>query len=162
MTTLMPWNPFRELRSWHRDIDELFNRLFSSFPIEREREEMAMVPGWLPAAESFTKDGTHVVRLDLPGVDPKDIDVSVVNDTLVITGHRKSSEEVKEKEYHYKEIGYGRFERRLALPKGVDGEKIKASYRNGILELSIPLPVELAGKKIPILIEEGQTKKLAA
>jgi HSP20 family molecular chaperone IbpA len=50
----------------------------------------------------------------------------------------------------------------LALPKGVEGDKIKATYKNGVLELSIPLPVELAGKKIPILIEEGQTKKLAA
>ena len=162
MTTLMPWNPFRELRSWHRDIDELFNRLFSSFPFEREREEMAMVPGWLPAAESFTKDGTHIVRLDLPGVDPKDLDVSVLNDTLVISGHRKTSEEVNEKNYRYREIDYGKFERRLALPKGVEGDKIKATYRNGVLELSVPLPVELAGKKIPILIEEGQTKKLAA
>lgn len=162
MTTLMPWNPFRELTSWHRDIDELFNRLFASFPYERELEEEVMLPGRLPAAESFTKDGTHIVRLDLPGVDPKDIDVSVVNDTLFIKGHRKSTEEVKEKEYHYKEIGYGRFERRLGLPKGVEGEKIKASYRNGVLEISIPVPAELAAKKIPILIEEGETKKIAA
>jgi HSP20 family protein len=158
----MPWNPFRELISWHRDIDELFNRLFASFPYERELEREAMLPGWLPAVESFTKDGTHVVRLDLPGIDPKDIDVSVVNDTLFIRGERKSLEEVKEKDYRYKEIGYGRFERRLALPKGVEGEKIKASYKNGVLELSIPLPAELAGKKIPILIEEGGAKKLAA
>jgi HSP20 family protein len=162
MTTLMPWNPFRELTSWHRDIDELFNRVFSSFPFERGLEAMAIVPGWLPAVESFTKDGMHVVRLDLPGVDPKDIEVSMVEDTLIIRGQRKSSEEFKEKGYHYKETDYGRFERRLALPKGVDGDKIKANYRNGVLEVSIPLPVELAGKKISILTEEGQTKKLAA
>jgi HSP20 family protein len=160
MTALMPWNPFREMTSWHRDIDELFNRLISNFPFERETEEM--VPGWLPAAESFTKDGMHTVRLDLPGVDPKDMDVSVVDNTLIISGQRTRSEEVKEKDYRYRETGYGRFERRLALPRGVDGNKIKANYRDGVLEVSIPLPVELAGKKIPILIEEGQPKKLAA
>jgi len=160
MTSLMPWSPFRELTSWHRDIDELFNRLISNFPFEREIEEM--VPGWLPAAESFTKDGMHTVRLDLPGVDPKDMDVSVVDNTLIISGQRTRSEEVKEKDYRYRETGYGRFERRLALPRGVDGNKIKANYRNGVLEVSTPLPVELAGKKIPIQIEEGQTKKLAA
>ena len=160
MTSLMPWSPFRELTSWHRDIDELFNRLISNFPFEREIEEM--VPGWLPAAESFTKDGMHTVRLDLPGVDPKDMDVSVVDNTLIISGQRTRSEEVKEKDYHYRETGYGRFERRLALPKGVDGNKIKANFRNGVLEVSIPVPAELAGKKIPILIEEGETKKLAA
>ncbi|MBM2803135.1 MAG: ATP-independent chaperone [Deltaproteobacteria bacterium] len=160
MTSLMPWSPFRELTSWHRDIDELFNRLISNFPFEREIEEM--VPGWLPAAESFTKDGMHTVRLDLPGVDPKDMDVSVVDNTLIISGQRTRSEEVKEKDYRYRETGYGRFERRLALPRGVDGNKIKANYRNGVLEVSTPLPVELAGKKIPIQIEEGQAKKLAA
>lgn len=162
MTTLIPWNPFRELTSWHRDIDDLFNRLFYSFPFERGLDEMAIAPRWSPAAESFTKDGMHVVRLDLPGVDPKDIEVSMAEDTLIIRGQRKSSEEVKEKDYRYKETYYGRFERRLALPKGVDGDKIKANYRNGVLELSIPLPVELDSKKIPILTEEGQTKKLAA
>ena len=160
MTTLMRWDPFRELTTWHRDIDELFNRFFPSFPLERELEEVAMTR--LPAAESFTRDGMHVVRLDLPGVDPKDIDISVVDDSLIIKGERKGSEEVKEKDYQYKETAYGRFERRLALPKGVDGDKIKANYRNGVLEVLIPLPVEVAGKKIPILVEEGQTKKLAA
>ena len=160
MRTLMRWSPLRELTSWHRDIDELFNRFFSSFPFERELEEMA--PGWLPRAESFTRDGMHVVRLDLAGVDPKDIDISVVDDSLIIRGERKRSEEVKEKDYHYKETAYGGFERRLALPRGVDGDKIKANYKNGVLEVLIALPAELAGKKIPILIEEAQTKKLAA
>ncbi len=162
MTTLMRWNPFRELTSWHRDIDELFNRFLPSYPFEKELEEMAMTPGWLPAVESFTKEGMHVVRLDLPGVDPKDIDISVVDDSLIIKGERKKSEEAKEKGYHYKETAYGRFERRLALPKGVDGDKIKANHKNGVLEVLIPVPVEVTGKKVPILIEEGQTKKLAA
>lgn len=155
-------NPFRELMSWHRDIDELFNSLFSSFPYERELREMTIMPGRVPAVESFIKDGMLVVRVDLPGVDPKEIEVSMAEDTLIIRGQRKSSEEVKEKDYRYKETYYGRFERSLALPKGVDGDTIKANYRDGVLEVSMPLPVELAGKKIPIVTEEGQTKKIAA
>lgn len=102
------------------------------------------------------------MRLDLPGVDPKDVEVSVVDDTLVIRGERKTAQELKEKEYQYRETAYGRFERRLGLPKGVDRDKVSASYKNGVLEVSIPLPAQLANKTIPIQIEEGQSRKLAA
>ncbi|MFQ5853290.1 MAG: Hsp20/alpha crystallin family protein [Candidatus Binatia bacterium] len=150
MRALIPWNPYQGLMSWHNDIDDIFNRFFS--PTETER--------WFPPAETFSKDGRQIVRLDLPGVDPKNVEVSVVDDTLIIKGERKSSDEVKEKHYHYRETSYGKFERRLALPKGVDGEKIKASYKNGVLEISVPLPVKLAGRKIPI--EDSQTRNLSA
>ena len=85
-----------------------------------------------------------------------------MDDTLVIRGERKTAQELKEKDYHYRETAYGRFERRLGLPKGVDRDKVSASYKNGVLEVSIPLPAQLANKTIPIQIDEDQTPKLAA
>lgn len=160
MRALVRFNPFREVMNWHKDIDDLFNRFFATSPLDGEEEGLATA--WSPAAESYTKDGQHIVRLDLPGVNPKDVEVSVTDNTLLIQGERKASQEKTEKDYHYRETSYGRFERRLTLPKGVDAEKINASYKNGVLEVSIPIPVQLAGKKIPIQIEENPTKKVAA
>ena len=108
-----------------------------------------------PAVETFSKDGQQILRLDLPGVKPKEVDVSVVDDTLIIRGERKNANEIKEKDRYYKETAYGKFERRLALPKGVDGKKVKATYRNGVLEVSVPAPSKLVGTSIPIQIEHS-------
>jgi HSP20 family protein len=146
--------------SWHRDIDDLFNRVFSS--PQGEQEQDTRLFNWVPAIETLTKDGQYVVRVDVPGVDPRDVEVSVQENNLVIKGERKSSRETKEKDYHYREAAYGRFERRLALPQGVDRDKVTASYKNGVLEIVVPQPAALAGKTIPIQIEEGSSKKLAA
>ncbi len=153
MRALIPWQPYRALPSWHSDIDDFFNQFFSS--ALKERDQDRALADWLPAVETFSKDGQQIVRLDLPGVEPKDVNVSAVDDTLIIRGERKYSNEVKEKDRHYKETAYGKFERRLALPKGVDGKKVKAAYRNGVLEVSVPAPSKLAGTSIPIQIERS-------
>lgn len=160
MRVLTRWSPYQELIGWDRDIDDFFNRFFSSFHLDRDRE--ALPANWSPAIETFSKNGRAIVRLDLPGVDPKNVKVSVENDALIIRGERKSSDEVKEKDYHYRETSRGSFERRLSLPKGVDGEKVKASYKNGVLEISVPLPSKLVGKTIPVQIEGSQTSNLSA
>ena len=143
---LMRWNPSEELSTWHRDIDDLFGRFFG-------RPE-ASLGGWMPAMESYRKDNEYVVRIDLPGVDPKDVAVHVEGNVLTIAGERRS----EEKKAEYRETFYGKFERRLTLPHGVTADKIAAHYNNGVLEIRVPLPAELAGRKIPIQIES--TKKL--
>lgn len=150
MRTLIPWNPYKELIGWHSDIDDLFNHLFSFSRTDRDQE--GLLTRWVPAVETVAKDGGHIVRLDLPGVEPKNVEVSVKDATLIIKGERKSSDKVKEEGYHYREASYGRFERRFALPKGVDEGKVKASYKNGVLEISVPLPERSAGKSIPIQV----------
>ncbi len=143
---LMRWNPSEELSNWHRDIDDLFGRFFG-------RPETSL-GGWMPAMESYRKDNEYVVRIDLPGVDPKDVAVHTEGNVLTITGERKS----EEKKAEYRETFYGKFERRLTLPHGVTADKIAAHYTNGVLEIRVPLPAELAGRKIPIQIEG--TRKL--
>jgi HSP20 family protein len=105
--------------------------------------------------ETYRKDGNYVMRFDLPGVDPKDLDVHVEGDLLTIKAERKAEEKGSE----YRETFYGKFERAVTLPHGVKAEKITARYEHGVLELLVPLPVELAGKKIPIQIEAGKTGK---
>ena len=103
--------------------------------------------------ETYRKDGNCVMRFDLPGVDPKDLDVHVEGDLLTIKAERKGEEKGPE----YRETFYGKFERAVTLPRGVKAENIAARYEHGVLELVVPLPVELAGKKIPIQIEAGKT-----
>ncbi|MFQ5681692.1 MAG: Hsp20/alpha crystallin family protein [Candidatus Binatia bacterium] len=160
MRELIHWNPFRELASWHTDIDDLFSGGFPSPVTKRGAEPLGAE--WLPAVETFSKDGKQILRLDLPGVEPKDVEVAMVDDTLIIKGERKSSDEVKEKDYHYRETSYGRFERRLALPNGVDGNKVQAAYKNGVLEISIRLPAKLTRQSIPIQTDENRSDKLSA
>src|ERR1051325_1620824 len=147
MTSLVPMNTLQELTSWHRDIDELFNRFFGG-----TETDLGSVRSWTPALETFQKDGQYIIRADLPGIDPKQVDVSIADDVLTIKGERRRSNEVNEKDYHYRETSYGSFERQLGLPKGVDREKMSARYENGVLEVSVPLPATASGRKVPIHI----------
>lgn len=147
---LMRWNPTQELSNWHRDIDDLFGRLF-----ERHVNPVA---SWMPRMESYRKDNEYVIRIDLPGVNPKDVNVQAEGNVLSITGERKSEDKGSE----YRETFYGKFERQLALPQGVEVDKIAANYEHGVLEIRIPLPAQLAGRTIPIKIDQKDKKKLEA
>jgi HSP20 family protein len=145
--------------NWHREIDDLFRRFFSG---DNEESHQLSMTRWLPAMEAFERDGQYVIRADVPGVDPKEVEVSVLNDTLTLKGERKRSNEVKEKDYHYSETAYGTFERRFALPKGVDPEKIAAKFENGVLEISMPLPQSATAKKVPIETSANQPRQIKA
>jgi len=156
---LVRWNPYQELSTWHRDIDDLFRRFF---PGENEETRQQSMTSWLPALEAFEKDGQYVIRADVPGIDPNEVEVSVLDNSLILKGERKRSHEVKEKDHHYSETAYGRFERRLALPSGIDPEKIAAKFENGVLEVSMPLPQSVTGRKIPIESGANQPKQIKA
>jgi HSP20 family protein len=143
------WRPVRELEEWHRDLDDLFSQFMgrSSFA------GTAFAGKGRPAMETFTKDGDLVVRLDLPGVDPKEVDISVTGDVLTVKAERKHKEEKKkEGEYSREEIAYGSLERTLRLPGKIDADKIKASYDKGVLEITMPAPKELAPKKVSVKV----------
>jgi HSP20 family protein len=104
----------------------------------------------VPAVESFVRNGELVVRADLPGIDPKNVELAVDGNRLIMKGERKEvSEDV---ERHYREVSYGRFERTLELPRGVDAESIKATYHDGVLEVTMKAPKELSPKKVPITV----------
>lgn len=140
---LTAWRPFRELEHWARR----FPGFFDDWPFfDREHE-------YIPALESFLKNGNLVVRLDAPGVDPKDIDVSVVGNVLTIKGERKEEKEVKSEDYIRHEASYGSFERRMTLPEGANTEKIAATFKNGVVEITMPVAKTVEGKKVPVQVE---------
>ena len=96
------------------------------------------------------ENGNLVVKVDLPGIDPKDVSISVTGDQLTIEGERKQEKKEEKKDYFYQELSYGKFSRTMPLPQGVDADKVKANYKNGVLEITMPAPKELAPKKIQI------------
>ena len=172
MKSLIRWDPFRmlrgfdpfdELRTMQREMDRLFERVLSGET--RSAGEQAL---WLPAMESYVKDGTLFVKAELPGVDAKDLDVTVTERELAIKGERRSEKDEAKKDYAYKEISYGSFERQLTLPEGAKTEDLKATFTNGILEITVPVPSLPTAKKIAVgtkevkqIGEEPKVKKAA-
>ncbi|HXY55295.1 MAG TPA: Hsp20/alpha crystallin family protein [Nitrospirota bacterium] len=147
------WDPFDELHEMQRGMDRLFDRFFGK--MGRDLKPLEHVAAWTPSIESYMKEGHLVFKAELPGLDPKDLDVSIVDRELVIKGERKSEKGAKEEDYIYREITYGSFERRFLLPEGVKTEELKAKYTNGILEITVPAPAVAKARKIEIEAPKG-------
>ncbi len=156
MSFLEKWKPSVEMDRFRREFDELMDR----FGFDREffggRERSALEL----AVETCVEDGKFIVRTDLPGIDPKDVDIKVVGDLLTIKGSREDKSETKKGDYFRREIRYGSFERAVTLPEGVKADDLKATYRNGVLELSAAMPKEAAPKEVKIQIEGAEQKKV--
>ncbi|HET7465288.1 MAG TPA: Hsp20/alpha crystallin family protein [Candidatus Dormibacteraeota bacterium] len=104
---------------------------------------------FIPTADVYARNGEMVVKVDLPGVDPKDIHITLDEGELLITGERKADKEVKEEGYYRKETSYGFFERKMTVPKGIKEADIKAFYEDGVLEVAMPKAAKIEGKPKP-------------
>lgn len=149
MRALAPWRPFGELSTLHHEIDDLFSGLFGE---EARRWMRPFEMGIAPAVESFLRGDELVVRADLPGIDPKQVELAVEGDRLTIKGERKKVEEEKRANELYREVSYGRFERMVALPAGVNPDTVKAAYHDGVLEITMKAPKGFVSKKVPISV----------
>jgi HSP20 family protein len=145
------WSPFRELDRVRHDFEELLDRTLGS---RASREQRGT-----PALESFVDSGKLIIRADLPGVDPKDVDVTVTGDQLTIRGTREQRVDEQSFSFIHREFSYGSFERTVRLPGGVKVEDVKASYRNGVLELTMPVPKESKSRKVTIQVEGEPSKR---
>jgi HSP20 family protein len=137
MTTMMHWSPFTpEFHLHHHHVEDLFPR----FVDETTDEAGPPAASWLPAAEGRLEDGTYIIQFALPGVDPKAVEVSVMNNVLTIKGERKANHDPTGKDYFVREVAYGAFQRSVTLPEGVDAAHVEATYANGMLEVRVPAP----------------------
>lgn len=136
---LTRWEPFAELA----DLRTRFDRMFDQLATSRERE-------WTPAIDVVRDNGNLVVRADIPGIKPEEVKVQIDDDVLTLSGEHEESKEEKDKNYMRRERRYGSFSRSIALPRGVDPEKVEAKTHDGILEVRIPLPE--AAKSEPVTI----------
>lgn len=142
MRALMPWTGMTSLRN---EMDRLFERFG-----EPGWMEMSSLGDWEPKIDlSETKDAT-VVKAEVPGVDHKDISVSLLDGVLTIKGEKEGEKEEKDKRYHRVERSYGSFARAIRLPSAVDGSKVSATFKDGVLTVTLPKTGEAKGATIPI------------
>ena len=106
--------------------------------------------------DAYVRDGNYVLRVDLPGVEPKDLDINVEGRLLTIKGERQR----EEKGHYLRETVHGKFERTVRLPNGIDADRIEARHRNGVIEVSVPLPAKAVGRKVPVQAETGDAKTI--
>ena len=150
MRTLTPWKPMHEMETIQQRMADMFDRFPGFFgPWDRERSVWG-TDTWAPALESHMSNGNIVVKADLPGIDPKEVSISVTGNQLKIEGERKQEEKKEETDYTYQEVRYGKFSRMMTLPDGVDAEQIKANYKDGVLEITMPTPKQMTSKKVEI------------
>ena len=133
MITMLRWSPTRQFH-FHHDADDLFDK-FGGGPMD----DAGQRPSWSPAAEGRVEDGTYIIHLALPGVDPKDVKVSVMDNVLTVKGERKADHDTTGGAYLVREVAYGPFQRSFELPE-IDAAQVEAKYTNGMLEVRIPAP----------------------
>jgi HSP20 family protein len=135
MSTVLRWSPTREFH-FHHDLDDFLPRFFDGAMTEGAPRD----PVWSPAVDGRIEDGTFVIQLALPGVDPKDVTVSWMDNVLTVKGERKADHDATAQGYFVREVAYGAFQRSFELPEGVDGALVEATHANGILEVRVPAP----------------------
>ena len=138
MADIMKWPEIPTFTSLQREMDRLFEDFFRRGGLMR------------PSVDVVETDDTVVVKAELPGMEPKDVDISVSGDKLTIKGERKAEKEEKGKTFYRMERCYGSFCRTIELPASVEADKAKADYKNGVLEITLPKTEQVKAKKIPI------------
>jgi HSP20 family protein len=134
MADITRWDPFRDLVSIQDELNRLFGRTFGESSMSRPVTEGA----WMPALDVYETPDKVVATMDLPGLDPKEVDVSVEDRTLTVTGKREFVQETDEQNYHRVERRYGQFSRAIRLPETADAERVRANFDKGVLTIEVP------------------------
>ena len=142
MSTLVRWEPFRELASLQTEMGRWMNGLLEG--------NGRTAQNWVPALDVWETPTEVVYAFDLPGIPEEDISVEVKDDTLTISAERAKTDETSENGFYRFERRYGSFARAVGLPQGVDQDHIAARYENGVLEIRVPKPEEQKPKKIEL------------
>ncbi len=113
---------------------------------------------WTPAVDVLEKEDKFLVKVELPGVNENDVDISITGDMLTISGEKRSDSEVKKKGYYYSESSFGSFSRSITIPSMVDIDKIEANYEKGVMEIILPKIPEVKPKKVSVVAKKKEEK----
>ena len=146
MFSLIPWRNRGEVGRFRNDIDRLFDRFFDwgASPWTAEGSQ------WVPSVDVSETGKKVIIKAEIPGMDPKDIDISINGNRLTLRGERKHEHEEKGENFHRMERSCGAFSRTIELPAEVDSNKVEATYKNGILKVNLAKTKENAVKKIEV------------
>jgi len=143
---LVKWEPFREVSRLRREMDRLWEDFFGP----RGRELRPWEGQWAPAMDVSETADQIVVKAEVPGIDPQNINITLTGDVLAIKGEKKSEREETKESYHLVERSYGSFSRSLTLPAAVNADKIDAKYEKGVLTITCPKKERVKPKAIEI------------
>ncbi len=146
MAKLAKWSPFKEIMDVRDDFDRLVDRIFN-------RDFDLWEGGRVPAIDVYEEGDNIIVKAEVPGVKKEDISVSLNGDILTISGKSQEEKEVKKENFYRKEIRSGTFSRSITLPAQIDKDKVKASYKDGVLQLTLPKSPEEKKKEVKIKVE---------
>jgi HSP20 family protein len=149
MTTLVRWDPFREAAAVQNELSRLMNGLYEG--------SGRTTQSWVPTLDVWETDDELVYAFDLPGVPQDKISVEVEDGTLTVSAEREQDSEISQERYHRFERRFGSFARTVGLPQGSTEDAIKASYKDGVLEIHVPKPEQVKPKKIEIAGTDAPT-----
>ena len=147
MTMITRWEPYRELNT----LQERLNRLFQD-SYARGADELMTAGSFVPAVDVYEDEHAITLKVEAPGIEQKDIDIRVENNTLTVRGERKFEQEEKEENFHRIERRYGAFARSFTLPNTVDTDKVTAEYENGVLRIQLAKRAEAKPKQIKVSV----------
>ncbi len=153
MTVLTRWDPFREFTTAQDRLNRLFRESYGE-----GREEALTTSTFAPLVDVYEDEHHITLKIEVPGIDEKDVDVQIENNTLTVHGERKFEKEEKEENYRRVERQYGSFTRSFTLPRTVDAEQVQAHYDKGILKIQLAKKAEAKPKQIKVNV--GSQKPL--
>ena len=144
---IIRWDPFRDLVS----LREKMNRLFEDAVTSRGEERDMIASTWSPSVDIYETESAIIMNAEVPGIEEKDIEIKIEDNTLSLKGERKFEKETKEENYHRIERSYGSFYRSFTIPRYVDQDKINAEHDSGVLKITMPKKPESKPKTIKVL-----------
>jgi HSP20 family protein len=152
MTVLTRWDPFREFTTLQDRMNRLFQQSFGE-----GREESLTTGAFAPAVDVYEDEHHVTLKIEVPGIDEKDLDIRVENNILTVHGERKFEKEEKEENYRRIERQYGSFTRSFTLPTTVDSDGIQANYEKGVLKIKLAKKAEAKPKQIKVNLSTERT-----
>jgi HSP20 family protein len=153
MTVVTRFQPFREFST----LQDRINRVFRESYRGVGSDDSLTTSSFAPAVDVYEDEHQVSLKIDVPGIDEKDIDVRVENNTLTVTGERKIEKEEKEENFRRVERQYGSFIRTFTLPQTVDTENVAATYDKGVLKIALPKKAEAKPKQIKVTVGSEKT-----
>lgn len=151
MTTLVRWNPMREMMSLRNEMNRLFEQMFDGGSLAQWQPSTS----WSLAVDVVENDDAFIVTVSVPGISPDDLDITITDNVLTIKGEYKADETIEEEKYHIRERRYGSFGRSISLPVSVNGDAVDANYENGVLTLTVPKAEEVKPRRIAVKVHSN-------